>query len=103
VHAQLEEIGRAHLGNGHVHESHEAQLRLEQRTLAEAARTQIDAIHASGALIKGVDEGLLDFPTHIEGEPAYWCWRAGESDIEWWHPRDAGFQGRRRISELGRR
>jgi hypothetical protein len=58
----------------------------------------VGVINAAGAELKSFDAGLLDFPTHIEGVPAYWCWRAGEDDIEWWHPRDTGFAGRRRIT-----
>jgi hypothetical protein len=54
---------------------------------------------AAGAEVKSIDEGLLDFPAYIEGQPAYWCWRAGEDDIRWWHPRDTGFAGRRAIED----
>ena len=57
----------------------------------------LDAIIGAGVEVKSVEEGLLDFPTTIEGVPAYWCWRVGEAAIEWWHPRDSGFAGRRRI------
>jgi len=51
----------------------------------------------AGVEVKGVEQGLLDFPTMIGGEPAYWCWQSGEDEIDWWHPRDSGFAGRRRI------
>ena len=56
------------------------------------------AILAGGIEVKSVEEGLLDFPTSVEDAPAYWCWRVGESEIEWWHPRDTGFAGRRPIA-----
>lgn len=52
---------------------------------------------AAGIEIKSADDGLIDFPAHIEGQPAYWCWRAGEAAIAWWHPRAAGFAGRRPV------
>ena len=48
--------------------------------------------------VKDAEQGLLDFPSTIDGVPAYWCWRVGEPDIEWWHERGAGFAGRRRIA-----
>jgi hypothetical protein len=54
---------------------------------------------AAGIEVKGFDQGLLDFPTRIEGVAAYWCWRSGEAEIDWWHPRDEGFADRRRIDE----
>lgn len=56
------------------------------------------AIASGGIEVKSPGEGLLDFPTRVNGVPAYWCWRVGESEIEWWHPRDTGFAGRRRIA-----
>lgn len=54
---------------------------------------------SAGIDVKSIDEGLLDFPTRVDGVAAYWCWRAGEDEIEWWHPRDESFAGRRRIGE----
>lgn len=56
-------------------------------------------IHSAGIEVKDGERGLLDFPVHIEGVAASWCWQVGEPGIEWWHPRDAGFAGRRRIEE----
>ena len=72
-------------------------LRQEQQRLAEEAGRHATAIRAAGAELKSIEEGLLDFPTEIEGVLAYWCWRTGEDDIEWWHPRATGLAGRRRI------
>lgn len=54
-----------------------------------------------GVQVKGIDQGLIDFP-HIRanGEEVYLCHLAGEPDIDWWHSLEAGFAGRRPISEL---
>ena len=60
----------------------------------------VAAIMATGVEVKGPVEGLVDFPTEIDGRDAYWCWQVGESGIEWWHPRDTGFAGRRPIADL---
>ncbi|MEX2376089.1 MAG: DUF2203 family protein [Dehalococcoidia bacterium] len=51
----------------------------------------------AGVEVKSQTDGLLDFPTTVDGEAAYWCWRAGEDDIAWWHPRSTGFAGRRPV------
>ena len=56
------------------------------------------AVLAAGVEVKSVEDGLLDFPTVLDGVPAYWCYRAGEDAIGWWHPRDTGFAGRRPIA-----
>ena len=98
VRAVLQQLGRRHLNDGVVAERRVRELRREQLSLGEQARECVAEISTAGVELKSVEEGLLDFPTHIEGVPSYWCWRAGEEDIEWWHPRDTGFAGRRRIS-----
>lgn len=63
------------------------------------SRADVLAIMSVGVEVKSADLGLVDFPAIIEGVPAYWCWQVGEAAIEWWHPRDTGFAGRRRITE----
>ncbi len=64
---------------------------------APLSREDLAAILAAGIEVKSVRDGLLDFPTHIDGVAAYWCWRAVEEAIEWWHPRDSGFAGRKPV------
>jgi len=98
VRAELQALGRRHLNNGVVAEGRVRAVQREQLKLGERARQLVGAIQAAGAELKSIDEGLLDFPTEIDGVPAYWCWRTGEDDIEWWHPRDSGLAGRRRIA-----
>jgi len=64
---------------------------------APFSREDVLAVTAGGIEVKGIEQGLLDFPATVEGVAAYWCWQAGEREIEWWHPRGTGFAGRRRI------
>ncbi len=97
VRAELDALGRRHLNDGVVAESRVRALRQEQQRCAEEARVHATAIRTAGAELKSIEDGLLDFPTVIEGVEACWCWRTGEDDIEWWHPRTTGFAGRRRI------
>jgi hypothetical protein len=69
----------------------------EMETLVEIVRV----LDGKGILVKGIDEGLIDFP-HIRsnGEEVYLCWRLGEDDIGFWHGIADGFEGRRSIDEL---
>lgn len=97
VKAALNALNRRHMNNGVAGERELRERRIEQRRLGEQAEQLVRAITSSGAEIKGIDDGLIDFPTVIDGELAYWCWKAGEDDIEWWHPRATGIAGRRRI------
>jgi hypothetical protein len=54
-----------------------------------------------GILIKGFDQGLIDFPyIRSNGEEVYLCWKVGEDDIHYWHRIADGFAGRKAISDL---
>jgi hypothetical protein len=64
----------------------------------------IEKISALGVEVKGLDQGLLDFPALRDGRPVYLCWRTGDETIEWWHPVSTGFAGRQKLdpAERGR-
>ena len=51
-------------------------------------------IEASGAELKDLNSGLLDFRSWRDGREVYLCWRYGEDEIRFWHDLDAGFAGR---------
>lgn len=57
----------------------------------------IHAIQDSGALIKDINTGLLDFPALKDEQEVYLCWKYGEDDIQFWHEVEAGFAGRQPI------
>ena len=65
-----------------------------ERLARELARL-IDEITASGAEVKDLDEGLIDFPALRRGETVLLCWKLGENEISYWHPVEVGFSGRR--------
>ena len=77
----------------------ETQRRLQRETQELAADIQaaLGELAAIGAECKSLDEGLIDFPALVDGAPAYLCWKVGESSVDWWHRRDAGFGGRQPI------
>ena len=62
---------------------------------AEAMRAALSRILESGCLIKDLDTGLLDFPSRINDEDVYLCWRLGEDRIRFYHRQDEGFAGRK--------
>ncbi len=72
-----------------------ATLRLEHTQLAETMRTALTRILETGCLIKDLDTGLLDFPSRINDEDVYLCWRLGEDRIRFYHRQDEGFAGRK--------
>ena len=47
-----------------------------------------------GCELKGIEQGLVDFPTIMHGRPVYLCWKYNEPRIAFWHDLEAGFAGR---------
>ncbi len=54
----------------------------------------VERIRSHGCLLKGVDEGLIDFPHLREGREVYLCWKSGEMEIHYWHDLESGAAGR---------
>ena len=50
-----------------------------------------------GCEVKGIREGLVDFPSIREGKEVYLCWRMPEKEILFWHDLNSGFSGRKPI------
>ena len=67
---------------------------VELQEVAGIARC-VARIHEAGALVKDLDEGLVDFPARREGEDVLLCWRLGEEEIGYWHGLEEGFSGRK--------
>jgi hypothetical protein len=69
----------------------------EMEILVEIVR----GLESRGIFIKGLDQGLVDFPhLRANGDEVYLCWMLGEDDITFWHTLADGFAGRRSIGEL---
>ncbi len=46
----------------------------------------------------GLEHGLLDFPTRLDGRWVYLCWRLGEEQLSAWHEVGDGFLGRKPLT-----
>jgi hypothetical protein len=69
--------------------------RSQLQFLAQGINEWMQKIVELGALPKGVDPALVDFPSRIEGREAYLCWRLGEKRVAHYHPVDEGFSTRK--------
>ena len=58
----------------------------------------IEDLENTGVSLKGLDEGLLDFPAKRFDKEIWLCWKEGETEIKFWHEKDTGFMGRKPIS-----
>jgi hypothetical protein len=54
----------------------------------------------TGAQIKDINIGLLDFSATKDGREVYLCWQYGEGEIAYWHEVDAGYAGRQPIDRF---
>lgn len=82
-------------GNGHVKdESALGEKRRRAELLVEQINVRLARINDWGVELKGIDEGLIDFPSRRDERIVYLCWRLGEEHITWWHEIDTGFAGR---------
>ena len=83
-------------GNGGNVEPRELQ-DLQERLDVEVAGIArcVARIHEAGALVKDLDQGLVDFPAQREGVDVLLCWRLGEDEIGYWHGLEEGFSGRK--------
>lgn len=57
----------------------------------------VEELRAFGVDPKNGPEGLLDFPSIIDGRGVFLCWKLGEASVSHWHELEAGFQGRQPI------
>lgn len=80
-----------------------AEKKLERDTCVSAIRDAVAQIEQNGCVVKDLDMGLVDFPTLINEEPVYLCWKLGEERIRYWHRTDEGYAGRKPLnpSEAG--
>ena len=61
----------------------------------------IKEIYDLGIEVKGVEQGLVDFPAIREnGEEVYLCWKMDEDRIEFWHRIADGIMGRQHIDDF---
>ena len=58
----------------------------------------IEDLESTGVMLKGLEQGLLDFPARRFNEEIWLCWKEGETEIKFWHEKDVGFMGRKPIS-----
>jgi hypothetical protein len=54
----------------------------------------VHQLQDTGAIIKDLNTGLVDFLALRDGREVYLCWQFDEPQIEYWHDIDAGFAGR---------
>ena len=71
-----------------------------ERSRHEASvRECAESIDGWGIQLKDPERGLIDFPHEMDGEVVLLCFDLGDDGLDWWHPIETGYAGRRRIGE----
>lgn len=94
----LNRISPRERSNGHQAEAIALEHRLE--VLVDLLARGLRELEQRGVEVKDLDQGIIDFPSRQFGRVVLLCWRIGEAEIGFWHEEDAGFRGRRPVSEL---
>jgi hypothetical protein len=68
--------------------------RSQLQFLAQGINQRLQSIVELGALPKGVEPALVDFPHRLEGRDVYLCWRLGDKRLTHYHGVDEGFSNR---------
>jgi hypothetical protein len=74
-----------------------ARMRADLNRVISKVKDALEQIQATGCIVKDLDSGLVDFPSVIQNEEVYLCWRLGEDRIRFYHRQDEGFAGRKPI------
>lgn len=82
-------------GGMHVDISAAARRRAERDKAVQEAKDTLAEIDEIGVLVKDLEQGLLDFPSMMDGKPVLLCWKLGEPTIAHWHTEEEGFAGRK--------
>lgn len=70
----------------------------QARALYGAVLQEVAQIEALGGEVKGVDQGLVDFWSYLDGETeVLLCWKLGERRVTHYHTEESGFAGRQPV------
>lgn len=58
----------------------------------------VDELLVLGVEPKNGPEGLIDFPSEMDGRAVYLCWRLDEPEVLFWHELEAGYAGRQSLT-----
>ena len=70
-----------------------------RESAANDVKNSIERVEEFGCIVKDLDIGLIDFPTLLNGQEVYLCWKLGESGIQFWHGVHEGYRGRKAIDD----
>lgn len=95
------ELARFRSTNGN--RTHAAELKAREERIRELVvrmERYVAQIVAWDVTLRDIETGLVDFPALVSGRQVCLCWRFGEDGLAWWHELEAGFGGRKPLTDL---
>jgi hypothetical protein len=71
----------------------------EKERLLQKIKDALAEIESTGALVKDLEMGLLDFPCEVDDRTILLCWKLGEKTIAHWHGTNEGYRYRKPIDD----
>ncbi|MDA7950127.1 MAG: DUF2203 domain-containing protein [Pirellulaceae bacterium] len=73
------------------------QAKRDLRKESEQLQVYLRELLELGVEPKDLQEGLIDFPSLLDGRVVYLCWKYGEEKIDHWHELNEGFSDRKSL------
>lgn len=90
---ELAEAARANVARAAVGNGWSEKRERWSATMARVAEL-VERLEEWGIQLRDLSTGLVDFPALRLDEEVFLCWRLGEPEVAWYHPRDEGFGSR---------
>ena len=84
--------------SGNPYEDELAQMKAELEKDSERLRDYARELQDLGVELKSAPDGLIDFPSEMDGRVVFLCWKLGEPEVMHWHELDGGFAGRQPLT-----
>jgi hypothetical protein len=69
--------------------------RADLRVETEQLEALIAELEGLGVVLRSAYEGIVEFPTVMNGDAAYFCWKMGDGDVNCWHYPNETYSQRR--------
>jgi hypothetical protein len=85
-----------HAGDPYDDELAQMEEELEKDTIR--LQGYVDELRQLGVEPKNGPQGLVDFPSLMDGEIVFLCWKLGEPEVLYWHRIQDGYAGRQPLT-----
>lgn len=86
--------GRQQQSHRDIYSEELEQIEEELEKDGERLQDYVEELRQLGVEPKSGTEGLVDFPSLMDGRIVFLCWRIGEPEVLHWHELESGFAGR---------